>query len=164
MNENIQARLRGVYLMAAANRYGRMVLNTSNKSEMATGYGTLYGDMVGGLSPIGDLLKEDVYKLARHYNQESELIPSYIIDRAPSAELRPNQKDQDSLPAYENLDPAVVAMVENKKAAKSETEKFVLNALLKSEFKRWQAPPILKVRPHSFGRGRRFPVAHRAKA
>jgi NAD+ synthase (glutamine-hydrolysing) len=163
VNENIQARLRGVYLMAAANRYGRMVLNTSNKSEMATGYGTLYGDMVGGLSPIGDLLKEDVYKLSRHYNRDYELIPTFIIDRAPSAELRPDQKDADSLPEYAKLDPAVVDMVEASKPAKTETQKFVLSALLKSEFKRWQAAPILKVRTVSFGRGRRFPVAHRAK-
>ncbi|MEK6553613.1 MAG: NAD(+) synthase, partial [Bdellovibrionota bacterium] len=163
VNENMQARIRGVYLMAVANRYGRMVLNTSNKSEMATGYGTLYGDMVGGLSPIGDLLKEDVYALCRHYNRDHELIPSFIIDRPPSAELRPDQKDSDSLPKYDLLDPAIVDMVEKSKPAKSEIQKFVLKALLKSEFKRWQAPPILKVRSISFGRGRRFPVAHRAK-
>lgn len=162
VNENIQARLRGVFLMALANREGCMVLNTSNKSEMATGYATLYGDMVGGLSPIGDLLKKDVYRLARYYNREAEIIPPFILSRPPSAELRPNQKDEDSLPSYDLLDAAVTAMVEKRKAARSAADKFVLASLYKSEFKRWQAAPILKVRPHSFGRGRRFPVAHRA--
>lgn len=160
VNENLQARLRGLNLMAIANRSGAIVINTSNKSEMATGYSTLYGDLIGAISPIGDLLKGEVYELASYYNKENEIIPQFIIDRAPSAELREGQKDQDSLPPYDLLDAAVIAMVEKRRPARTKEEKFVLNALLKSEFKRWQAPPILKVREHSFGRGRRFPVAH----
>lgn len=162
MEENIQSRLRGLILMAFSNREQSLLLNTSNKTEFASGYGTLYGDMAGGLCVIGDLLKEDVYKLAEHYNLETELIPSEILKRAPSAELRPNQTDQDFLPPYEELDPAVQKLVEEMKPAKKPAEKFLLKALLRSEFKRWQAPPILKVRRHSFGRGRRMPVAHRA--
>jgi NAD+ synthase (glutamine-hydrolysing) len=162
MNENLQARIRGVFLMASSNRDGGLVLNTSNKSELAAGYGTLYGDLVGGLSPVGDLLKRDVYALARHYNEELEVIPKKIIQRAPTAELAPNQRDQDSLPPYPQLDDAVVNLVEKSKPAKTAAEKFLLRALVKSEFKRWQAPPILKVREHSFGQGRRLPIAHKA--
>ncbi len=160
--ENIQSRLRGLLLMAYSNREGSLLLNTTNKTEMASGYGTLYGDMIGGLCPIGDLLKRDVFELAKHYNQQQELIPAGIITRPPSAELAPNQKDEDSLPLYSKLDPAVRNMVERLKPARSHEEKFLLRAMYKSEFKRWQAPPILKVREHSFGRGRRFPVAHKA--
>ena len=162
MEENMQSRLRGMVLMAYSNRTGSLLLNTSNKAEFATGYGTLYGDMAGGLCPIGDLLKNEVYALAEHYNAEYELIPKEIITRAPTAELAPNQKDEDSLPPYSELDPAVERLVEKMGSARNETEKFVLNAMLRSEFKRWQAPPILKVSEHSFGRGRRMPVAHRA--
>ena len=162
MEENMQSRLRGMVLMAYSNRTGSLLLNTSNKAEFATGYGTLYGDMAGGLCPIGDLLKHEVYALAEHYNAEYELIPKEIIERAPTAELAPNQKDEDSLPPYSELDPAVERLVEKMGSARTDTEKFVLNAMLRSEFKRWQAPPILKVSEHSFGRGRRMPVAHRA--
>jgi NAD+ synthase (glutamine-hydrolysing) len=138
------------------------LLNTSNKSELAAGYGTLYGDLCGGLSPIGDLTKQQVYELSRLYNKEYELIPEGIITREPSAELRPNQKDSDSLPPYAELDKAVENLIESQKPAKSKVEQFLLNALFKSEFKRWQSPPILKVHEHSFGIGRRMPVAHRA--
>ncbi len=163
VNENLQARVRGVLLMALSNRESSLLISTGNKSEYATGYTTLYGDQCGGLAPLGDLLKSEVYALAEHYNREAELIPREIITRAPSAELRPNQKDQDSLPPYDELDEAVDRVITNRASARTPTEEFVLNASRKSEFKRWQAPPILKVSDHSFGRGRRMPIAHRAK-
>lgn len=163
MHENIQSRLRGLIMMAYSNAKNSMLLTTGNKSEYATGYATLYGDMCGGLAPIGDLTKDEVYALARYYNTEYELIPNEIITRAPSAELRPNQKDQDSLPAYNKLDAAVVSLVENHQSLKNETEEWLMPMLMKTEFKRWQAAPILKVTKHSFGRGRRYPIAHRAQ-
>lgn len=162
-HENIQARLRGLLLMAYSNKEGSMLLTTGNKSEYATGYSTLYGDMCGGLAPIGDLTKKQVYQLAAHYNSQFELIPVRIITRAPTAELRPNQKDQDSLPAYEDLDKAVAHLIEDFSAPRNKTEKWLLPILMRTEFKRWQAPPILKVSKHSFGRGRRYPIAHRAR-
>ncbi|QDK39500.1 NAD+ synthase [Bdellovibrio sp. NC01] len=163
VNENLQARLRGLSLMAFSNKENSMLLTTGNKSEYATGYSTMYGDMCGGLAPIGDLTKEQVYALARHYNKEGEVIPVDIIERAPSAELRPNQKDQDSLPPYAELDKSVSYLVEKEGPAKTKTDKWLLPILMRTEFKRWQAPPILKVSSHSFGRGRRYPIAHRAK-
>lgn len=163
VNENLQARLRGLTLMALSNKENSMLLTTGNKSEYASGYSTLYGDMCGGLAPIGDLTKAQVYQLARYYNKEHELIPVAIIERAPSAELRPNQKDQDSLPPYNDLDKSVSMLVEKFSAAKTATDKWLLPILMRTEFKRWQAPPILKMSPHSFGRGRRYPIAHRAK-
>lgn len=162
MNENMQARLRMLYLMALTNRTNSMLLNTSNKSEMCVGYSTIYGDMSGGLAVIGDLLKSDVFRLSEYYNREREIIPGEIIKRPPSAELRANQTDQDSLPPYNELDPSVVRMVEKMRPPKGKVDEFVLNKMMKAEFKRWQAPPILKVRDHSFGRGRRLPVAHKA--
>lgn len=161
-HENVQARLRGLTLMAYSNRENSMLVGTTNKSELAVGYGTLYGDLVGGVMPIADLLKSEVYELSRHYNSENEIIPEKIIERAPSAELRPNQTDQDSLPPYDELDKAVHSMVEGFNSPKNETEKRILSMMMKSEFKRWQAPPVLKVSDHAFGRGRRFPVAHKA--
>lgn len=163
VHENIQARLRGLILMAQANKDNSLLLTTGNKSEYASGYATLYGDMCGGLAPLGDLTKAQVYQLARLYNAESEIIPERIISRPPTAELRPNQKDQDSLPPYDELDQAVVNLVERSKAARTRADKWLLPILMKTEFKRWQAAPILKVSAHSFGRGRRLPVAHRAK-
>ncbi len=163
VNENIQARVRGLLLMALSNKENSMLLTTGNKSEYATGYSTLYGDMCGGLAPIADLLKTEVYDLSRHYNSEWELIPDEIMTRAPSAELRPNQKDQDSLPPYEELDAGVRQLVEFQKPAKTATEKWLLETLMKTEFKRWQAPPVLKVSSHAFGRGRRMPIAHKAR-
>ena len=159
VHENLQSRLRGLVMMAYSNHKNSMLLSTSNKSEAATGYATLYGDMCGGLAPIGDLTKDQVYKLARYYNQEREIIPQDIIDRAPSAELRPNQKDQDSLPPYEKLDAAVNRVVGDSKSPSNETEKWLMKQLLRTEFKRWQAPPILKVTGRAFGRGRRYPIA-----
>lgn len=163
VHENLQSRIRGLMLMAYANKAGSLLLTTGNKSEYATGYATLYGDMCGGLAVIGDLTKKQVYELANHFNQGYELIPNRIITRAPSAELRPNQKDQDSLPEYDLLDRAVVNIVEQRKRASSKTDTWLVNALMKTEFKRWQSAPILKISEHSFGRGRRYPVAHKAK-
>lgn len=163
VNENLQARLRGLTLMAWSNKENSMLLTTGNKSEYASGYSTLYGDMCGGLAPIGDLTKGQVYDLSGYYNKQGEIIPQDIIDRAPSAELRPNQRDQDSLPEYDDLDKSVRNLVEKSSSAKSVTDKWLLPLLMRTEFKRWQAPPILKVSQHSFGRGRRYPIAHRAK-
>lgn len=163
MHENLQSRLRGLFLMAYSNLTGSMLLTTGNKDEYATGYATLYGDMCGGLAPIGDLTKKQIVDLCKHYNSESELIPRFIIERPPSAELRPNQKDEDSLPEYNLLDKSVVQLVEKKKNASSSTDKWLIQQLMKTEFKRWQAPPILKVSEHSFGRGRRYPIAHQAR-
>ncbi len=162
LHENLQSRLRGMFLMAYANFEKSLLLGTSNKSELAMGYSTLYGDLCGALLPIGDLLKTEVYDLAKHYNKESEVIPKGIILRPPSAELRPNQKDEDSLPPYSQLDPAVEKLVEGYSSAKGALEERVLKSLMGSEFKRWQAPPILKVSDHAFGRGRRLPLAHKA--
>jgi NAD+ synthase (glutamine-hydrolysing) len=123
----------------------------------------LYGDMCGGLMPIGDLTKQQVRELAAFYNSERELIPDFILSRPPSAELRPDQKDEDSLPEYKLLDQSVVDMVQESQAMKSKTDQWLLPMLIRSEFKRWQAPPILKVSKHSFGRGRRWPITHQMK-
>ena len=161
MHENLQSRLRGLILMAYSNKAGSMLLTTGNKSEYATGYATLYGDMCGGLAVIGDLTKKQVYDLSKHFNREYELIPEQIITRPPSAELRPNQKDQDSLPEYDLLDRAVVNIVEKRKPASNKVENWLVSTLMKTEFKRWQAAPILKVSEHSFGRGRRYPLAQK---
>lgn len=161
-HENLQSRLRGLYLMGFSNFRNSMLLTTGNKSEYATGYSTLYGDMAGGLAPIGDLTKANVYRLAEHYNAQNEIIPVKIISREPSAELKPNQKDQDSLPPYDQLDRAVEQIVEKSKSPKNEVERWLLQKLVKTEFKRWQSAPILKVTSHSFGRGRRWPLAHKA--
>ena len=163
MHENLQSRLRGVMLMALSNREGGVVLGTSNKSEFAVGYTTLYGDMIGGLAPIGDLLKNEVYKMSELYNLDRELIPRGIITRPPSAELRANQTDQDSLPPYDQLDHAVANLTVGFRRPTNEIERRVLDLMFTSEFKRWQAAPVLKVTDHAFGRGRRFPLAHRAR-
>ncbi|MEQ1665401.1 MAG: NAD+ synthase, partial [Bdellovibrionales bacterium] len=136
MHENIQARERSIILMAVSNRNNSLLLNTSNKSELAVGYGTLYGDMAGGLYPLGDVLKSDVFKLARLYNSDFELIPKTIISRPPTAELRKNQKDQDSLPPYTDLDKSIVRVVEEKKSANNKVDRFLIKALVNSEFKR----------------------------
>lgn len=162
-HENLQARLRALVLMWVANQEKSLLLATSNKSELATGYSTLYGDMCGAVMPIGDLLKGEVYELARHYNRQREHIPKFVLERPPSAELRPNQRDQDSLPPYDELDRVVVNLVESFAPAKSGLNQRVLNMMMGSEFKRWQAPPILKVSNHAFGRGRRLPLAHLAR-
>lgn len=159
MQENLQARLRGIMLMAFSNRERSLLLGTSNKSEIAVGYSTLYGDMIGALQPIGDLLKTEVYAMAEHINKGEEIIPRRIITRPPSAELRENQTDQDSLPPYPDLDAAIRRLILGFNAPETDIERRVLDLMFKSEFKRWQSPPILKVSDHAFGRGRRFPVA-----
>lgn len=173
VHENLQARIRGLYLMAYSNSKGSLLLSTSNKSEAAVGYATLYGDMCGGLAPIADLTKNQVYALARDYNKESQhrrgraLIPIEIIDRAPSAELRKNQKDQDSLPAYSELDAWVDQLIiypdGQDSRVKTSSMKWLKERLLKSEFKRWQSPPILKIAKRSFGKGRRWPITLQTK-
>jgi len=159
MHENMQSRLRGLLLMAFANDNKSLLVSTSNKSEMAMGYSTLYGDMCGAIAPLGDLLKEEIYALAEKYNQDHGWIPQEIITRPPSAELRENQKDSDSLPDYAELDRAVDNLIRHQNLAKTDVEKHVINQVYQTEFKRWQAPPILKVSSHAFGRGRRLPIS-----
>ncbi|MBK7886187.1 MAG: NAD+ synthase [Bacteroidetes bacterium] len=164
--ENIQARVRGVTLMALSNKLGFILLNTSNKSELAVGYGTLYGDMCGGLSVIGDLYKMDVYALANFINREKEIIPVNIITKPPSAELRPGQKDSDSLPPYETLDAILFRYIEEHKGPdKIIKEGFdealvyrVLKMVNNNEWKRHQFAPILRISRKAFGRGRRMPL------
>jgi len=167
--ENIQSRLRGVTLMALSNKFGALVLTTGNKSEMAVGYCTLYGDMNGALAPIADVLKTDVYKIARWVNRGQEIIPADSITKPPSAELRPGQKDQDSLPPYEILD-AILDLYVVKNLGKPEivargfdaaVVNDVVNKINFSEYKRRQAAPGLKVSSRAFGMGRRIPVAQK---
>ena len=164
--ENIQARTRGNLLMAVANKFGYILLNTSNKSELATGYGTLYGDMAGGLGVLGDLYKMQVYALARHINRNKEIIPANIITKPPSAELRPNQKDSDSLPEYEILDRVLYEYIELRKGPKEIMAKGfdpalvarVLKLVNTNEYKRNQFCPIIRVSTKAFGIGRRVPI------
>ncbi len=164
--ENIQPRIRMTLLMALANAENRILLNTSNKSEIACGYATLYGDSAGALSVIGDLKKFEVYALAKYINEASEVIPKRVIERAPSAELRENQTDQDTLPAYEVLDKIVELFIEKAKSyqeiLQSGVDKKSLDTFLKlyqsSEYKRRQLPPVLRVSEKAFGMGRRIPV------
>jgi len=164
--ENIQSRTRGNLLMAVANKFGYILLNTSNKSELATGYGTLYGDMAGGLSILGDVYKMQVYALARYINKKKKAIPENIIAKAPSAELRPNQKDSDSLPEYEKLDRILYQYIELRKGPKeiieSGYEKELVDRILKlvntNEYKRNQFCPIIRVSCKAFGIGRRVPI------
>jgi len=164
--ENIQSRTRGNLLMAIANKFGYILLNTSNKSELATGYGTLYGDMAGGLSILGDVYKMQVYALARYINKKKEIIPENIITKAPSAELRPDQKDSDSLPEYEKLDRILYQYIELRKGPKeiieSGYEKELVDRILKlvntNEYKRNQFCPIIRVSCKAFGIGRRVPI------
>ncbi len=164
--ENLQARIRGVLLMAVSNKFGNILLNTSNKSECAVGYSTIYGDMNGGLSVIADLYKTEVYELARWINRDEEVIPESIITKAPSAELRHNQKDSDSLPDYEILDRILTQYIENSKGpaeiiAMGHSEELVsriLRLVNLNEYKRYQTPPILRVSKKAFGMGRRVPI------
>jgi NAD+ synthase (glutamine-hydrolysing) len=166
--ENLQPRIRGTLLMALSNKFGALVLTTGNKSEMSTGYCTLYGDMVGALAVIGDVMKTRVYALSRYVNRVKEVIPWATIEKPPSAELRPEQRDTDSLPPYEVLDPILEAYVERYCSAEQIAEdqgvdvqlvKSVLQLVERSEYKRQQAAPVLKVTRKSFGMGRRFPIA-----
>lgn len=164
--ENIQARIRGVLLMAVSNKFGNILLNTSNKSEAAVGYGTLYGDMNGGLSVLGDVYKTEVYELAEYINRNSDVIPRNIITKPPSAELRPNQKDSDSLPDYKDLDEILYHYIEKREGPKEiiamgYDEQLVLRILRLvniNEYKRYQTPPMLRVSPKAFGMGRRMPI------
>ena len=164
--ENIQARSRAVLLMAISNKFGHILLNTSNKSEMSVGYTTLYGDMCGSLSVMGDVFKTDVYNLARFINKDEEVIPYSIIDKAPSAELRPNQKDSDSLPDYAVLDQILELYIEKQKGLdeivklgfESKLVLRIIGMVNRNEYKRFQAPPIIRVSSKAFGRGRQIPL------
>jgi len=164
--ENIQARTRAVILMAIANKLGYILLNTSNKSEAAVGYGTLYGDMCGGLSVLGDVYKTEVFELAHYINREKEIIPQNTIIKPPSAELRPNQKDSDSLPEYAILDKILYQYIELRKGPRELIamgfDEAIVRRVLKmvntNEWKRYQTPPILRVSPKAFGMGRRMPI------
>jgi NAD+ synthase (glutamine-hydrolysing) len=168
--ENLQARARGVLLMALSNTFGWLVVATGNKSELAVGYSTLYGDMVGGFTLLKDVLKTDVFRLARYVNERagSELIPASTIERAPSAELREDQRDEDSIPVYASLDPVLKAYVELDRSREELLEEFdsdvverALALVDRAEYKRRQAPPGVKLRPKAFGRDRRTPITNR---
>ncbi|HEX7457139.1 MAG TPA: NAD(+) synthase, partial [Ginsengibacter sp.] len=164
--ENIQSRTRGNLLMALANKFGYILLNTSNKSELATGYGTLYGDMAGGLGVIGDCYKTQVYELAKFINADKEIIPLNIINKAPSAELRHEQKDSDSLPEYNILDKILYQYIEKVKGPNEIKQQGfdavlvdrILSMVNKNEYKRNQFCPIIRVSPKAFGVGRRVPI------
>jgi NAD+ synthase (glutamine-hydrolysing) len=164
--ENIQARIRAIFLMAVSNKFGCILLNTSNKSESAVGYGTLYGDMAGGLSVIGDVYKTDVYRLAGFINRNREVIPENIIRKLPSAELRPDQFDTDSLPLYDILDEILYKYIELQKSAERiisegsdrNTVLRVIRMINLNEYKRYQAPPVLRISSKAFGAGRRMPL------
>lgn len=167
--ENIQARIRGNYLMALSNKFGYLVLTTGNKSELAVGYCTLYGDMSGGLGVIADVPKTMVYELARYINRQGEIIPAACLTKAPSAELRPNQTDQDTLPPYEILDSILKLYIDEGRSRAEivaagfdpQTVAWVLRTVDRNEYKRWQAAPGLKVTSKAFGMGRRMPLAAR---
>jgi len=164
--ENIQARLRALILMALSNKDGYILLNTSNKSEAAVGYGTLYGDMAGGISVIGDLYKTQVVDLCRFINKDEEIIPENIITKPPSAELRPDQKDSDSLPDYDVLDKILYNYIEKRKGPKEiiamgydkDLVKRILQMVNRNEWKRYQTSPMLRVSTKAFGTGRRLPI------
>jgi len=167
--ENLQARIRGNYLMALSNKFGWLVLTTGNKSETAVGYSTLYGDMSGGLAVISDVPKMLVYEVGRRLNAERLVIPERIFSKAPSAELRPGQRDQDTLPPYEILDGILRLYVEELRSAReiveagydAEVVKSVIQRVDRSEYKRWQAPPGLRITRKAFGLGRRMPIAQK---
>ena len=169
--ENIQARIRGVLLMALSNKFGHLLLTTGNKSELAVGYCTLYGDMCGGLGVISDLPKTMVYQLAERLNKNREVIPHDIISKAPSAELRPDQKDQDTLPPYDILDQVLAYVIDqglsaaeiSAKGFDPETVQWIARAVRRNEYKRRQAAPGLKITSKAFGMGRRMPIAARYK-
>jgi len=168
--ENLQARIRGVLLMGLSNTYGWLVVSTGNKSELAVGYSTLYGDMVGGFALLKDVFKTDVFRLAEHLNERAgrALIPRTTIERAPSAELREDQRDADSIPAYETLDPVLEAYVEQDRSREELLAEFdpdvverAVGLVDRAEYKRRQAPPGVKLRPKAFGRDRRTPITNR---
>jgi NAD+ synthase (glutamine-hydrolysing) len=164
--ENIQARCRGLLLMAISNKTGHMLLTTGNKSEMAVGYATLYGDMAGGFAPIKDCSKTLVYRLAHYRNSISDVIPERVITRPPSAELRPDQKDSDSLPNYDVLDPILEAFIEEDLSVAEIVERgfdrdtviHILELVKRNEYKRRQAPPGVRISSRAFGRDWRYPI------
>jgi NAD+ synthase (glutamine-hydrolysing) len=167
--QNIQSRIRGAILMAISNEERRLVLATGNKSELSIGYCTLYGDTVGGLAVLGDVYKRDVYALARHTNRSSERIPQHCIDKAPSAELAPSQRDEDDLPPYRVLDSVLEQAIEGGRGAESiepppgadrETVRQIVRRLDRNEYKRRQSPLVLRTSPKAFGSGRRLPIVH----
>ena len=166
--ENLQARVRGNILMALSNKFGWLVLTTGNKSEMSVGYATLYGDMAGGFAVIKDVPKTMVYKLSEYRNNTANVIPERIIKKEPTAELRPGQRDTDSLPPYAILDPILQAYVEEDKAFSDivamgfdkATVKRVIDMVDRSEYKRRQAPPGIKITPKAFGKDRRMPITN----
>jgi NAD+ synthase (glutamine-hydrolysing) len=167
--ENLQARVRGTLLMALSNKFGWLVLATGNKSELSVGYSTLYGDMVGGFAPIKDVFKTSVYELARWRNRDGEVIPQTTVDKAPSAELRPDQVDQDSLPPYDVLDAVLELYVEGDASideiAAAGHDRVLVERVAhmvdRSEYKRRQGPLGIKITPKSFGKDRRMPVTNR---
>jgi NAD+ synthase (glutamine-hydrolysing) len=169
--ENIQARIRGSLVMALSNKFGWLVLSTGNKSEVSVGYCTLYGDMAGGFAVLKDVTKTAVYRLARFVNAAAgvDRIPAAIIEKPPSAELRPGQKDSDSLPPYDELDPILLAYVEEDRGVEDmvrmgfapETVRRVVALVDRSEYKRRQAAPGVKITPRAFGRDRRMPITNR---
>ncbi len=164
--ENIQARCRAILLMAVSNKHGNILLNTTNKSEFAVGYGTLYGDLAGGLSVLGDIYKTEIYQLADYINKDGQVIPQNSISKPPSAELRPNQKDSDSLPEYHILDPILYMYIERRLGPQEIVDMGydpalvarILKLVNTSEFKRHQTAPVLRVSPKAFGVGRRMPI------
>lgn len=166
--ENIQARIRGLLIMALSNKTGKMVLSTSNKSESAVGYATLYGDMAGGFAVLKDVLKTQVYTLARYRNSISTVIPERVLTRAPSAELRPDQTDQDSLPEYAELDAIIVGYMEQNLSPEEiiqqgfapETVAKVIQLIKHNEYKRRQSPPGIKISPRAFGKDWRYPITN----
>jgi NAD+ synthetase len=168
--QNIQSRIRGALLMAISNAEGRLVLATGNKSELSIGYCTLYGDTVGGLAILGDVYKRDVYALARHANATCERIPLRTIEKPPSAELAPDQLDSDDIPSYDVLDAILERAIEGGLSAEditppagatSQTVRDVVDRLNRNEYKRRQAPLVLRTSPKAFGSGRRLPIVHR---
>jgi NAD+ synthase (glutamine-hydrolysing) len=167
--ENLQPRIRATILYALSNKFGYIVLSTGNKSELATGYGTLYGDMAGGFAVIKDITKTTVYELSRYRNSLSPAIPERVLTKPPSAELKPGQKDTDSLPPYEELDPILQGYVEEDLSPEElvaaghrpETVARVIQLVDRSEYKRRQAPPGVKITPRAFGRDRRLPITNR---
>ncbi|MBV9411209.1 MAG: NAD(+) synthase, partial [Acidimicrobiia bacterium] len=167
--ENIQARVRGITLMALSNKFGWLVLATGNKSEMATGFSTIYGDMVGGFAVIKDVNKTLVYELCRERNRRSPVIPEVVLTKPPSAELRPGQRDDQSLPAYDELDPILEAYIEDDLTAGELVQagydaglvRRVVTLVDRAEYKRRQAPPGVRVTPKAFGKDRRLPITNR---
>ena len=169
--ENVQARVRGLLVMALSNKFGWLPLATGNKSELSVGYATLYGDMAGGFALLKDVYKTDVFRLARHLNERAgrDLIPASVLERAPSAELRADQKDEDSLPPYAKLDRVLEAYVELDSSLEELTSdgfdpdvvERAVELIDRAEYKRRQAPPGVKLRPKAFGRDRRIPITNR---